>query len=139
LDSGDNPHITYFDNANIALNYAYWASDKWNFQVIDTDAGLYTSLILDEEDEPHIAYYHSYGSDGDLRYAELRDGLWNYETADSIGDVGTYASLALDAVEKVHIAYYDASNDDLKYTLGDPYTPPVWASIFYLPLTLRNR
>ena len=69
IDSNDNPHVSYYDNSNSALKYAYWAGSRWLITTIDSvgDVGSYTSLALDGGDGSHISYHD--GNNFDLRYA----------------------------------------------------------------------
>ncbi|MFN2166471.1 MAG: hypothetical protein ACK2U9_09430, partial [Anaerolineae bacterium] len=76
LDSQDRPHISYFDvtdadqDARLDLKYAYRAADGLFIrQTVDGwgDVGLFTSLALDDSDQPHISYYDA--TNGDLKYA----------------------------------------------------------------------
>ena len=68
LDSSDNPHISYYDNTNYDLKYA-WYDGTWHTETVDSTGGVgrYTSLALDSSDNPHISYYDS--TNDDLKYA----------------------------------------------------------------------
>ncbi|RKZ08354.1 hypothetical protein DRQ25_09265 [Candidatus Fermentibacteria bacterium] len=114
LDSNGYPHISYQDNSYQVedLKYTSWSGSSWVVTTVDSigDAGMYSSLILDAFDNPHIAYT---GYDG-LRYASRSDtGIWVLETIDYTG--GMYPSLAFDSSEYPHIAYYHYAADYLKY------------------------
>ena len=91
------------------------APDDWNTITVDYigDVGLYTSMVLDASDYPHISYYDA--TNGDLKCGFLNSSGWYTETVDYIGNVGQYTSLALDTAGYPHISYYDVSNADLKY------------------------
>ena len=119
LDSGDSPHISYFDLTNVDLKYARWTGATWSIETVDSNGyvGWYTSLALDSGDHPHISY-HDYANattKNDLKYARWTGSEWSIETVDSNGDVGWYTSLALDSGDHPHISYYNYTNDDLKY------------------------
>lgn len=77
--------------------------------------GEYTSMKLDRQGHPHIAYYDAVG--GNLRYAHHDGSQWWIEVADgAAADVGQFASLALDTLGTPHIAYYDETIGKLRYT-----------------------
>jgi hypothetical protein len=86
----------------------------WNTRV-DTVGNLAwdSSLALDAEGNPHIAY-HDVGN-GDLKYASKSGGSWTVETVEPTGQTGSFASLAIDAKGNPQIAYYDSTNHDLKF------------------------
>ena len=109
VDSNNFPHISYFDQTNRVLKYAYWNGSTWTTQIIDNsgDTGYYTSIAIDSQNAPHIAYFEE--QNDELRYAYYvpSTGRWEYETADNQGSVGTYASLALDSHDLARISYYD--------------------------------
>ncbi len=69
LDSGDHPHISYYDSTNTNLKYAYYDGSAWHTENGDWTAavGQYTSLALDSADHPHISYYD--GTNDNLKYA----------------------------------------------------------------------
>ena len=66
LDDEEHPHISYFDESNSALKYAYWTGAAWAKEILDNDGytGAYGSLALNEEDDPLVAYR----GDNRLRY-----------------------------------------------------------------------
>lgn len=119
VDSAHNPHISYYDQTNLDLKYAYWDGSAWNISSVDTngDVGLNTSLALDSSDHPHISYYDV--TNLDLKYAYWDGSVWDISSVDTSGDVGSSLSLVLDSSDHPYIAYYDATNGDLKYAYWD--------------------
>ena len=119
LGSNGYPHISYFDQDNGDLNYAYWNGSEWQIQTVDSEewVGWYTSLALDSNEFPHISYLDY--TNRDLKYAYWDGANWQIQTVDSEGIVGYYSSLALDKDDHPHISYYDQSNSDLKYACWD--------------------
>ncbi len=69
LDSAGNPHISYFDNTNFVLKYAYYNGSSWSIESVDTAerVGYYTSIALDAAGNPHISYWDY--TNRDLKYA----------------------------------------------------------------------
>jgi len=125
LDTLDNPHISYQGSASLwedvskgDLKYARWTGSKWVTQTVDSEGlvGMYTSLALDSDGNPHISYYDA--TNGSLKYAWWTGSTWLIQTVDSEGDVGRYTSLALDGAGHPHISYYDSTNGDLRYATG---------------------
>ncbi len=128
FDSDGNPHISSAEfpsgsYATARLTYTSYdpdASPEWSTVVVDdgsdddyTAAGLYSSLALDSDDNPHIGYGALVPSveveTFELKYAWY-DGGWTREVIDDgsgtdYPSVGRYASLALDGNDDPHISY----------------------------------
>ena len=71
-----------------------------------------TSLVLDSNGEPHIAYFYLNDPEGlpvgNLRYATRSGGVWTTETVDGDGGyLGEHTSIAIDSQGNPHITYYD--------------------------------
>jgi len=108
IDGNGYPHISYFDNLfNYDLKYAYLDATGWHTDTVDTqvNVGLFNSLDLDEDNQPHIGYW----ADGTLRYAYLDASGWHITTVNTTGTVGSYISLALESTGEAHIAFYGYS------------------------------
>ncbi len=116
LDSSDHPHISYGDEANDDLKYAYF-DGTWHTEVVDAaiDVGVVpgSALALDSAGRPHIAYHDS--TDSDLKYGHLDGAAWVTEFVDTAGSTGIYPSLALDGNGYPHISYFNGTDWDLKY------------------------
>ncbi|MBN2358686.1 MAG: hypothetical protein JXR83_04485 [Deltaproteobacteria bacterium] len=71
-----------------------------------TDVGQYTSLVLDSQGQPRIAYYDV--DNGDLRLAlwDAATAGWNTYAVDIERDAGRYASLIVDASDKLRVSYF---------------------------------
>ncbi len=115
VDSNGVPHISYYDDTNSNLKYAYLDGENWVTDTVDAKpgVGMWTSLALDSVGDPHISYYDE--NSGDLRYV-YRSGLfWQNDTVDHIGNVGTGTSIALDSNDLPCISYHDEGNGDLRF------------------------
>ncbi|UCG69453.1 MAG: PKD domain-containing protein, partial [Thermoplasmata archaeon] len=77
LDSYDYPHISYFQSQQRDLRYAVWTGAYWNIETVDSEghAGSYSSLAVDEDDNPRISYI----GDAALKYANRIGGITSYE------------------------------------------------------------
>ncbi len=123
LDSQDRPHISYYGylfagNAG-DLKYAYHDGVSWQIQFVDTlnGAGEWSSIALDSQDRPHIAYL-SWSPKTDLKYAWWNGTSWEIVWVDTVGAKGLFPSIALDSQDRPHIAYYDSidgTNDTLRH------------------------
>lgn len=119
-DSGNTPHIAYYDFSNGDLKYAVRSGGQFNVTVVDSagDVGAFCSLKIDTNDNPHIAYYdRSYGR---VKYARLNgSGQWEIDVLDSpdiiVGDPGLWISLDIDVNERVYVSYINRQNYDLRY------------------------
>lgn len=126
IDSRGNPHISYYDSTTGALKYAARQGSSWEIEIVDSAAragqytGLYTSIALDRDGNPHIGYYDSTDDNrarGSLKYAVKSAESWQIVTVDSAGNAGGYISIALDSNDQPHISYLDFINVDLKYAV----------------------
>ncbi len=125
FDSKGNPHISFYDADNQDVEYISYDGTSWgNPEVVDTNlgdcvTGVYgnTSLVIDSNDVPHIAYYNA--NKTALMYAfKESDGTWHTDVVDNNGNVGQYLSIALyvkNGRERVAFSYYDEDNGALKY------------------------
>ncbi|MFX1263018.1 MAG: PKD domain-containing protein [Promethearchaeota archaeon] len=97
----------------------------WSIETIDqggSDVGLYTSIVLDSNNHPHISYFDR--TSGALKYAKYTGTQWEIETIETI-DYATYygyavtfySSIALDSNDYPHISYNEGftSYGSLKY------------------------
>ncbi len=116
LDSAGNPHISYYDESQKDLMYAFWNGTAWNIETVHAtgNVGKQSSLAINHLDQPFISYYDT--SNKELRFATRNPGeqQWVSHTVDNNG-VGEYSSLALDPSGHPNIAYYDAKNHALKF------------------------
>jgi hypothetical protein len=145
LDRSNQPHISYSNKyAPYSLNYAILEDGLWRITKIDptTLVGTFSSLALDNNDQPHIVYCditnNTYDTSlGMLKYAWLSRTVWKTTAIDSgFGDF----SLTLDKNNRPHVSYINPQSHDLKYavlsTTSLTPTPPVpefsWIAILSL-------
>jgi hypothetical protein len=80
----------------------------WRFETVDdrADSSNGTSISLDSEDCPHIAYLDESDSTGVLRYARRDSGQWHIELIDDQYDcTGHDNSIALNSLDRPCISY----------------------------------
>ena len=115
IDSQDNPHITYYDDITGDLMYAVKDGGIWTISTIETDgdAGRFSSLELNDLDQPQVSYYrHSSGNTGVVKFASWTGAAWDIAVVDtldsvSVADARQITSLELDAQGVPHISYGD--------------------------------
>jgi streptogramin lyase len=118
VDADGHPHISYCDQSNGRLKYAFYNGTSWAIETVDSgekdeDVGWWSSLVLDSSGKPHISYYF----EGNLRYAYKGSAEWQIQTVDGDDYNGKYTSIALDSEGKPHISYW--GEEDLRYARHD--------------------
>ncbi len=125
VDVQGTVHVSYYDDSVGSVRYARrspaggWMRVTVSEQELRSDAGVSlgdigmgTTLALERDGTPTIAYYDP--AVRVLRFARLDSGgVWRGETVDSDGDVGTRPSSVIDA-EGVHLLYGNESRFRLK-------------------------
>jgi hypothetical protein len=138
LTSNEKARISYFEQNNGVLKFAYKGNTQWHDLVIDDSpgrTGLYTSLALKEAGDGNKKVYH-YGisyfdeTNGDLKYAYCNDTVkaddddcdqwddnWDFGRVDWDGHVGLYTSLDFEPYQdksktkyRPHISYYEETS-----------------------------
>jgi len=130
-DSGNQPHIAYYDFSNGDLKYAVRSGGQFAVTVVDSagDVGAYCSLKIDTNDNPHIAYYdRSYGR---VKYAWLNgSGQWEITVLDSpdieVGDPGLWISLDINTNDMpwIYVSYINKQLYDLRYLRWTKFGSP---------------
>ena len=117
--SYSNPYSVIINNVSVPrsdLKYAYGSGQNWQTQTIEYGGriGEESSLALDSQMRPHIAYRDFGVVSGQLKYASWSDGAWQIQVVDNQGDAGKDPSLALNSKDRPCISY--AGGDySLKY------------------------
>jgi len=125
IDSNNTVHISYSDPSPIIdppgngyLKYATNKSGTWTTQVIDDDdAGAFTGIAVDNQDNLHISYCTTDGSRGRLMYTTNTSGSWAKEIADEDEpSVGVYCAIDVDLNGNPHISHYNYIDQDIRYS-----------------------
>ncbi len=137
------PHLSYVNEYRVSgqnfdaedrIEYAKFDKQQWITESVDVGttspnvlsvAGN-TSLALDADSRPHIAYYMGVWPDGGLRYASRDLQGWSVTTIEPSTDLtsnSAYVSLVLDRYDRPHLAFQSFSertyNQELKYITYD--------------------
>ncbi|MHB8791868.1 MAG: hypothetical protein ACYC6O_00820 [Thermoleophilia bacterium] len=129
LDSSNKAHISYYDDTNGNLKYAYEVAGSgncgggnWQCATVDSssrDVGEHTSIALDMNGFPQIAYEDE--TWGDLKYACQTTSGWSITvvSGDGSGDIhtGEDTSLAIGADGRPRIAFHNESSEDLDFAI----------------------
>ncbi|MFL2957167.1 MAG: putative Ig domain-containing protein [Candidatus Thalassarchaeaceae archaeon] len=137
LDNNQMPHISYKDETNDELKYAKYNGSGWEISQIDNNWDTYynygnigeTSIGIDSENNPHIAYKVQDGNGNGaweyfVRYAYYNGSGWeliDVKTQDrtesswtSYSNTGRDVSIAINSTDSVFIIYFDDYQDDLR-------------------------
>ncbi len=116
LDGDGQPHLSCWDRKRFLLGYASYDGSTWQIEPVAASTGMFSSLVLDAEDRPHIAYYRGTG----LQYAFRDNTSWHTQSVERTS-AGRFVSLVLDKAGQPHIAYEGSTDSyaSLKYAYYD--------------------
>lgn len=118
LDNDGYAHISYFDETNDALKYAYETREGWYVQILDRgDVGRASDIALESQQYPHIVYTDN--KNNKLKYGWYDGKDWHKVTLEDLGENAILPALALDSKNRPHIAYYNYIDDNLMYAWFD--------------------
>ena len=109
LDSNDKAHISYYDEQNFNLKYATDLSGSWEMITLDSSGGAgeyvgeYSSISVDSNNRPHIAYHFRIFANAYLKYARNIIGVWEISQLTYDQSRRSFASIAVDRNNHVHI------------------------------------
>ena len=125
-----NPAVSYhveynpYEESFNDMRYAYFDGIDWHHEDVEfgeeeqDDLGYFSSMKLDPEGSPVIAYYQL-GRTG-VHYAYKEQGEWKVEVPQLMGLVGTYCSLIIDKENLPCISYYDMGFTRLRWARSAP-------------------
>ncbi len=109
LNRNNYPYISHDWYQGSLLYLSSWNGSNWITQIVDSIYTYGTSLCLDSNDYPHIAYVYEYDflSASKLKYAHFNGISWEIVTVDSLMEEFYYfdPSLQLDTLGYPHIAF----------------------------------
>ena len=113
------PSIAYFAEATADLKLAE-STDlgaTWKLSVVASkgSVGLYPTLMYDSVGRATVTFYNR--TTGDAFFGQLKEGVWHYETIDSVGDVGRDIVLSVNSAGQYAVAYSDTTNKAIKYAV----------------------
>ena len=118
LNNSNTPYISYYDDVQQSLNLAVKNGAVWTITTVDSsgDVGRYSSLRLDANGFPRIAYFE-YLSDtsGIIKLAQFSQTSWQFFNIDTLYNFDLalvpqdVISLQIDSQGNSHIAYSDRS------------------------------
>jgi hypothetical protein len=121
VDSNNNTHISYYDEDNKVIKYAFKDSSGWQLEAIEGGVSMYehSSIIVDANGNPHISYStreyyvieYTQVNKSELKYAYKDSAGWHIETVISDEYIGGYTnldfpSLAFDKNQTPCVAFY---------------------------------
>jgi hypothetical protein len=120
------PVVAYSAEGGVApMKYASQRPDgSWQITTADTDAasGYDVSLILDENDDPHLCHWESFSGQAREVYTCRAEGAWSSHVLGEVGGCNVMGSgIGLDRDGNVHAAWQIhecASPGALKYAKG---------------------
>lgn len=127
LDKDGRPNFSYRDEWT--LRYAWPEGDHFRIDVVDPNAnpsgnmswiGLRTSLALDANGYPHIAYETL----GTLKHAWWDGHSWHVQPMGISGPGLRYASLAISHDNVIYMSYSSPEDGSLKVLIGRPANAP---------------
>jgi len=123
IDGAGRAHIAYAHTDGpggwaAGPKYAVRNGNSWTVETLPTYLahGAYTSLAVDANGDPHMAFS---GNESDLGYAVKRGSVWTIQKVDDVRDVICYTSLQLNEDGYPRISYLHRSPRNLKYAAWD--------------------
>ena len=113
MDAQGDLHVTYLRTYFTGSYFIYYlvyakrVDNEWISEDVDSSTyviGSYSSLALDSDGKPYIAYYDD--ANDDLKFAKRNGTGWDKSIVESDGDSGQYPNIVLDSQERPIISYY---------------------------------
>lgn len=111
VDTFGNAHAAYYNEQLHEMKYGFWDHrlNRWFTMMLDDRCIGFTSLALDSQQHPHIAYLE-YGT-GRLKYAHFDGKTWTVAPIPlAVKSIEYYTSILLDSKDRPIISYYEILN-----------------------------
>lgn len=130
MDRQDRPHISYYDETNGNLKYAYKTGSGWQHETVyeTGDAGTFTNLVLDSNDHPMISFHDE--DEGRIRMSWKSTGSWSSINIALTGGSHPCNRIALDSQDHFYVAYVLPESSD--YKLRITYTDGSDLFLYYV-------
>lgn len=106
-------YISYYDDTNDDLKYAFWNGSVWAVSAVDQtalrDVGQHSKITRDSLGNLYILYQDTTGYDLKLAKYTAPAGPWTISTVLSAGDVGGHLGLYVDGSNFINVVYYNDS------------------------------
>jgi hypothetical protein len=112
MDNQNRPHITYclgYDETG--MKYAFKNNDGWKIEALDPGGRESTSLLLDEQQNPHVAYVTWSG----VKYMFRDEQDWHTELIDPDGWLTNSIAISLRPDGNPCVLYRGFESPGLKY------------------------
>ena len=124
IDSSGTPSISYYDiysgPVQGSLRYATRTPEGiWENTIVDGNilnlhnVGMWNSIALDSQGNPHISYNANNGGGGILKYASWNGTAWTIETVSDLKSASS--KLLLDKANSPIIVYQDVTTGNFEY------------------------
>lgn len=133
-DSGDVPHIVYYNPDKDLIRHAWRSGASWITEDVGPSAGTKSlSLAFDPTENPCISYGDGLYF-GNLMFAQRNVSGWSSSTVSRgqwglLGNAGSYSSTAFDHQGVPHIAYSDGSIHATLYYASPDKEKRSWNSV----------
>lgn len=122
IDAGNMPHLSYIDESDNTVKYAYKLADEWNEVTVDSLETFlttgYPSIVVDVSGVAYIAYLTI---DNSLSIAMGTNGDWENELIYLGDQTGLHLSLQHDNAGKAHISYSNSDSVRYAYQAGEEW------------------
>ncbi|MDI6641707.1 MAG: fibronectin type III domain-containing protein, partial [Elusimicrobiota bacterium] len=110
-------HVAYYDLSAAELRYVRRTASGWSApETVDIIGGVCeTSIAIDGNGNPHIAYRKGSGGGGEIKYAKWTTQWSTYTVDSSETYLLSYPSIVIDGLGAPHICYYTEGLGDLVY------------------------
>ena len=123
FDTAGVPCVGHCESwSNGALYYFRRTGNGWVKDTVLADYASQSSLVLDNQGDPHFSYYWTDGTNYDLRYCDRVGGAWRFDVVDhglQLYKRGWDNCIARAGDGSYHISYHCHNEGQLRYAHGN--------------------